>query len=279
MTTAMTTAMTAAITAIEKLIAADPAGRNIAPLVQPGHLEGAARALAAAERVLIVSGFFVPAAQAGETDGPPGAKALGSALAALDIPAAYVTDERNASLFRAIGAEPLHLYAPGLLDDLRPSHLIAVERVGRAADGRYYNMRGEDVSAFTEPVDDLFLEATARGLTTIGIGDGGNEIGMGCAAEAVAAHVKHGPAIACVVKTDWLIACGVSNWGACGLAGALSILSGQDLLPTPEQVRAEVEAITAAGGVDGVTRRSEPTVDGQPLQASCDLLADIRALL
>ena len=40
-------------------------------------------------------------------------------------------------------------------------------------------MRGLDVTETTAPLDSLFIEASRRGLTTIGIGDGGNEIGMG----------------------------------------------------------------------------------------------------
>ncbi|MCZ6844028.1 MAG: DUF4392 domain-containing protein [SAR324 cluster bacterium] len=264
---------------IEQLIAQDPAGRNIAPLVQPGHLEAAARTLTRAGRVLITTGFFVPSVEAGETDGPPGAKALGAALETLGIPAVYVTDAWNAPYLRAIGAKPLHLYEPGLLERLAPSHLISVERVGRAEDGRYYNMRGEDISPYTEPVDELFLQAAEQGLESIGIGDGGNEIGMGGCAEQVRAHVANGQTIACVVATDYLIACGVSNWGAYGLVCALSLLNSRDLLPSGEALRTEVEAIVASGGVDGVTRRNEPTVDGQPLQASTHLLAQLRALL
>ena len=275
----MSAAIVAAITAIERIISRDAAGRNIAPLVQPGHLEAAAQALAAATNVLITSGFFVPSAGAGETDGPPGAKAIGRALGMLGIAAEHVTDTRNEAYLREIGAEPLHLYARCLLQHLRPSHLVAIERLGRAADGRYYNMRGEDVSAFTEPVDELFLRAGALGIATVGVGDGGNEIGMGRCIEQVRRHVAMGETIACVVPTDCLIACDVSNWGAYGLVGALSLLSGRDLLPTEEETRADVEAIVRLGGVDGVTRNNAPTVDGLPLEASYGILAELRALL
>ncbi len=268
-----------AIAAIEALIGQDPAGRNIAPLVRAGHLEGAARSLAGAQRVLIASGFFVPAAGAGETDGPPGARALGEALNRIGAEAEYVTDAPNAPLFEAIGAAPLHLYAPDLLERLRPSHLISVERLGRAADGRYYNMRGEDVSAHTAPVDELFLLAAEVGIPTIGIGDGGNEIGMGRVAGEVARHVKHGERIASVVSTDFLIVSGVSNWGAYGLAGALSALAGQELLPSDARTRADVLAILEQGGVDGVTLKSEPTVDGLPLERSHELVEEIRRIL
>ncbi len=266
--------------AIERIISQDPARRNIGALVQPGHLAAAALTLAKAETLLITAGFYVPSAGAGETDGPPGAKAIGDALSALGTRVEYVTDSLNAPYFRGIGAEPLHLYAEHLLERLGPTHLLAVERLGRAADGRYYNMRGQDVSEFTEPVDGLFLQAPEAGIITIGIGDGGNEIGMGRCVALVHEHVDQGERIACVVPTDHLIVSGVSNWGAYGLVAAISLLVGRrDLLPGDEQTRAQVEAMVALGGVDGVTTRSEPTVDGLPLEASLTLLAELRELL
>ncbi len=64
--------------------------------------------------------------------------------------------------------------------------LVAIERTGRAADGHYYTMRGRDMSHITAPIDDIFLFAAQKGTTkTIGIGDGGNELGMGKVAEVL----------------------------------------------------------------------------------------------
>jgi len=262
--------------AIERVIGRDPGGRNIGALVQPGHLAAAAGALAGAGHALIVSGFYVPEAQAGETDGPPGAQTIGAALTALGVRVSYVTDAPNRPLFAGLGLAPLHTYAPGLIARLRPTHLIAVERVGRAADGRYYNMRGTDITGHTAPLDELFLEARRAGLSTIGIGDGGNEIGMGRVADQVRARVAAGSRIACVVETDHLIVAGVSNWGAYGLVGALSLLHGADLLPTAEAARDQVLRLVAGGGVDGVTLRAEPTVDGLPLDDSLAVLEQVR---
>ena len=53
---------------------------------------------------------------------------------------------------------------------------LSIERCGRSADGAPRNMRGEDISAFATPLDDLFV---AGPWQRIAIGDGGNEIGMG----------------------------------------------------------------------------------------------------
>ena len=62
------------------------------------------------------------------------------------------------------------------------THAMSIERCGRSADGAPRNMRGEDISAYTTPLDDLF---SAGPWDTIAIGDGGNEIGMGRLAASV----------------------------------------------------------------------------------------------
>src|SRR3989441_12945114 len=68
------------------------------------------------------------------------------------------------TLFRSLAAE-------------RPTCLVAIERPGRNHAGDYLSMRGESVAAWNAPLDELFMVPSRA--TTIGIGDGGNEIGMG----------------------------------------------------------------------------------------------------
>ena len=159
-----------------------------------------------------------------------------------------------------------------------PTHLVAVERPGRTADGRYRNMRGEDVSADVAPIDAAFLEPD--GAVTIGIGDGGNEVGMGRVADRVAATVPHGERIASVVATDHLVVAGVSTWGAYALAAAVTQVRGVgvDLLPDADQARAQLDAIVAAGAVDGVTGRAEATIDGRPFAETAAVLAELHRL-
>ncbi|RJP33153.1 MAG: DUF4392 domain-containing protein [Phycisphaerales bacterium] len=264
------------ISSIENLIARDPAGRNVFGLLIPDQLRLAAQSLRLARRVGIVTGFYVPAAEAPETDGPHGAHVVGAALTRLGLHVDYVTDERNAGVLRALGIEPI-LDADSYLAGARPSHLVSIERVGRARDGRYRDMRGRDITAAAAPLDSLFLAASDEGLTTIGIGDGGNEIGMGRVFAATLSQIAHGPEIACVVSTDYCIAAGVSNWGAYGLAGALSVLVGRDLLPDAAAVLEDLRAMVDRGGaVDGVTLRREPTVDSVSADESVRMLEEIR---
>ena len=270
--------MQARFQAIEQLIAEDRRGRGIAALVRRGALERAARSLAGAKRVGLVSGFFLLPPLAGETDGPPGAKAVGAALEALGAQVATITDAPHVPLFQAMGVQPV-TYRPDWPRDFGPTHLVAVERPGRAADGRYYSMTGLDITAHTAPIDSWFLEPPGPGTVTIAIGDGGNEIGMGNVRTLVERDVPHGQRIASVVPADILIVAGVSNFGAYGLVAALSLLAGRNLLPTGDKAAADIRACVEAGACCGQTFRNEPLVDGTPLETTFQVLAALQKIV
>lgn len=266
------------ITKIEQLIAQDPRDRGIKALVQWGALESAARMLLTQKKALLTSGFYLLATHSGETDGPPGVLAIGHALRGLNIQVHYVTDAPNLPLFQAIGATPATVYHQTLLEEIGPDVLISIERPGRATDGHYYSMRGQDISPHTAPIDEMFLQGPSAKLPTVAIGDGGNEIGMGNVKELVMRDVNHGERIASVVKADHLIVAGVSNFGGYALAGALSVLTGQDLMPTPHQAAEAVRACADAGGHCGQTFVNAPMVDGLPLEDTISMVEDIRNL-
>jgi hypothetical protein len=274
---------------VDHLLALDPGARGIAKFFQPGGALRAAQALRGAERVLITTGFVVAAGTA-ETDGPPGAALLGRALRLLGADVQYVTDDVTAPVLAAsLGAlgerEHVRRYPSGdgaaraVLDRERPTHLVAIERPGRARDGVYRNMRGVDVSAWNSPIDELFVVARARRRwartrpVTIGVGDGGNEIGMGNIRARFAKRRGLAARIGSVVRVDHLVVAGVSNWGAYGIVAHLGRLAGRALLHTPDDERRLVTACVKAGACDGVTRRHEPTVDGLSLDAHAAVVA------
>lgn len=277
--------------ALEAILRRDPGERGVAALFLPGELGRAAALLHGARHVALVTGFPVRSAGVDETDGPPGAAALAGALLALGRRVTHVTDSRGAPLLRALGCAPLELLAldpkapaseraaraADWLDRARPDALVAIERPGRAADGEYRNMRGEEITDQTSALDELFLAAPGRAIPTVGVGDGGNEVGMGRVQARVQAAIHAGARIASVVPVEHLVVAGVSTWGAWGLVAALSRLAGRDLLPPAAEVQAGLAALVAAGARDGVTARAEPTIDGLPLAASLEVLEALRA--
>jgi hypothetical protein len=152
--------------------------------------------------------------------------------------------------------------------------VVAVERVGPGFDGRMYNMRGVDISDYTAPLHTIFH---AVDVTTIGIGDGGNEIGMGSVPhDIVAANVRDGDVIHCAVACDHLIVAGTSNWGAAGLVAALRVLAPHaelDTLLDPAWSWACLNRmVTDRTAVDGPLRAVHAGVDGLPWPRYAEIL-------
>jgi hypothetical protein len=193
------------------------------------------------------------------------------------------------------------------------THLIALERVGPshtpdsvgaqpgasaelvedfrrtvpAADqDRCHSMSGRDITAFTGPAHLLFEQAPKLSprVTTIGIGDGGNEIGMGKVPwDTIRRNISNGGLIACRVPTDHLIVAGVSNWGAYALAAGVRLLRGAPHDPSlfdPERERALLQIMVERGPlVDGRTGRQEATVDALPFDRYAKVLAGLGTIL
>ena len=236
--------------------------------------------------VLITTGFYILKTGTPETDGPPGAVAIGRALERLGRRVLHVTDPVSVALMKGLtGPEQVltfpvvdeaasRTHARELLDRHRPALLISIERCGRTAAGRYLNMRGLDVSADTAQVDFLFDGS----IPSVGVGDGGNEIGMGNVADAVAAS---GTLVSdpCVTRVDKLVIASVSNWGGYGLVAALSSIVGRDLLPTVDEERRLVERTAALGAVDGTTGEADGKVDGFLPEVTAEILTDLRKLV
>ena len=113
---------------------------------------------------------------------------------------------------------------------------------------------------------------------TIAIGDGGNELGMGALRSYIEAGVPCGELICADLAADYTLAAGVSNWWGWGIAALLSLRLGRDLLPSDGQESRLLDAVVRAGGVDGVTRRRECTVDSLSLEQNLDVLRALRAV-
>lgn len=247
-----------------------------------GDLFRAARRFAVhgRRRALVVTGFYIPAAAspAAESDGPVGAVELCAALRTIGGDGWLVSDPWCEPVVAAAARDVLpddHVLIcsegelfDSWLDSLaalvrreRIDTVIFIERVGPSGDGVPRNMRGTDIVQWTAPLSQL----SQLGLHTIGIGDGGNEIGMGrITPVAIEGVVEHGDRIACGVATQELIVAGTSNWGGHALVCALYAMGCHQVSPLLDEHwhRETLARITAAGGLDGVTLRNTPTVDG-----------------
>ena len=231
-------------------------------------------------RVAIVTGFYILTAGQHETDGPPGALAIGNALQSLGNDVTYVTDVHTAPMMRGwlgnsgrvvefpiAGDEESRAAAGALINELQPDLLIAIERCGRNASDVYLNMLSRDITEYTARLDYLF----ELGVPSVGIGDGGNEIGMGNVVEHIppVATLPDEPAISTV---DRLLIASVSNWGGYGLVAALSLLSGRNLLPSVEDENRLITMMVDEGAVDGGSGLNRYYVDNFTLEENGELL-------
>lgn len=262
---------------IESLSRRDPGGRGLSTHVEGGLLLPAARELHSGERVILITGFCTRSSMIGETDGPSGTLTLADALRRTGKEVVLVTDRFSAPLLAA-GSAVLTADFPvvsldlpqaatdreieELVSSFAPSHVVAIEHPGSAADGHRYSMRGEVLDDIVPATDRLLAPLVPRRYRTLAIGDGGNELGMGGLRERVKGWIAYGDLVCCVTPADHVIPAGISNWGAFALSAALSLLSGKLLIRPSGHERALLEAILAAGAVDGSTGRSELSVDG-----------------
>ena len=200
------------------------------------------------------------------------------------------------------------------LHDSAEKELFAAE-IPEGERGRCRSMRGIDITEYTTPSEHLFLapgvllpsppvlrgrgvggervgsgtedpltpnpsppSTGARGTgsyTTIGIGDGGNEIGMGKEPwSTIRRAIPRGGSIACRVPADHLLVAGVSNWGAYALAAGVAVLRGQRLGKLFDPIREEltVRRMVEAGLIDGVSGVRTATVDGLPVAVHAEVL-------
>jgi len=227
----------------------------------------------------------------GEMDGPPGAIALARTLALTHraIPV-LLTDPGQGPMLSA-AAHSIGLYtlpienvrrqaaatthttsiavveipdrgedaraqAAELIASLKPVASIAIEKAGGNEHGVFHNSQKVDTSSGKARADELFKACTAAGILTIGIGDGGNEIGMGSikkelktAFPAMAkCNCPCGGSILADQAVDCLIVATVSNWGAYALGTYLSFAKGLPYAAhSPEREKRLLDSAARAG--------------------------------
>ena len=237
----------------------------------------------------------------GETDGPLGAASLGRALDfGLGARTVYICDEAHEAPIHASveaagisvidqerfetrmhtalieihppGDEAGAAFATEILERYQPKAVIFIEKTGPNAKGVHHSITGtaKDPTE-TGHAYHLADQARAAGIFTLGIGDGGNEIGNGIIYEAARNIQPAGKSCRCpcgdgvitVTETDVFISAAVSNWGAYGVSAQLAyMLKNSDLLQSEEMEDFMLRGCVAAGGTDGATAAQLLAVDG-----------------
>ncbi len=256
----------------------------------PLCLEAAARLLEhvhKADVVVLATGFPTYPWFIGEQDGPVGTATLARALVlAVGARPVIVTDPVNVDLCAAAvrGAglntrspedalrlpttaavvpyplvwDEAEARAEEMLETLHPAALVAVERPGANEHGQYHSSGGKSVTDHSAKIDALFERARTRGILTIGIGDGGNELGCAAIRDTVLRVVPHGRRCTCpcggtvvpTVRTDLLVTGAISNWGAYGVEAAMALLLGRPEVMHAREVDARAHALCAAAGAN-----------------------------
>lgn len=267
---------------IDALQAFDPSGRGF-PIHVPGGAYAAARTLGDAGRVAVVAGFPIRTAAgrvAPESDSTKGAAVLAAGLAKLGKDTTCITLPANVKPLKAalavLGRDDIEVQAFGLqigphaksealrmLRDLDPDAIVSVEAPGRDANGQYWSSTGERITDHVAALDEFFYAAReinggraddAPKIQQLAILDVGNEVGGGNVDKRVR-RAPDGQRIASEVTADQLVTAGVGSWGADATVAALEVLQQRaDLLPTADQVRRVMRAITREGGVDSQSR-------------------------
>lgn len=265
---------------------------------------------------MITTGFLVPPLFIQETDGPIGAISLARGLDQFCAANSIIVTEREALpvLKRVAYVAGLNVVKPEdvkrgkhaiallefpteweraeerakeIIAEYNPAIIISVEKAGANEAKIYHNMKGYDISEHVSKVESLLEEAKRRGVLSIGIGDGGNEIGMGKIKETVKRVVPYGSkcvcgcgeGIAADFETDILVTATVSNWGAHAIIAALSLLMEKALLHSPEIEKKMLLEAAREGAIDAMSGYANGDCDGITLATHSSILQIMKEIM
>lgn len=258
-----------------------------------------------------------------ETDGPPGAAFLARAINRAYNAIPFILIERNlvSAMSNVVNAAGLKVLSPtqtvktlgyhapinsasvlsfptekdlavreafNLIKKYNPKVVITIEKGGMNKKEIIHTSRGVDSSKYMAKIDYLVQEAIKNNIPTIGIGDGGNEIGMGCIEEEIRKNLPFGEKCKCPcqagiapsTKTDFLITAAISNWGAYGLAAGIALLKKNiDIFHNSETERRVLQKAADAGFIDGINGYTEPGADGLPARIHESFVDILRELI
>lgn len=256
--------------------------------------------LLAPQRIGIVTGAAVPVHMPlGENDGPFGSVVLAGVLERIGHHVTIYTDPECAGPIRALltragqatGLVELHRDDPGQQEKaaLDCDTLIAVERLGGNPNGHIYGMTATARDGFRAKVDRMFLAHAGLGRLSLGVGDGGNEIGFGAVRNELVRLLPHinqadrtpcGGGVFSAVPTSRLVVGSTSNLAAYAVWAALALQRNDvSLCHTPEEELALHHVGVGLGLADGGGGGIIASTDGIPVEANAAIVLLMRSIV
>jgi D-glutamate cyclase len=251
--------------------------------------------------VLLLTGFVIPPWFEAEIDGPVGTATLARSLnlawnatpvvvtepdcvekmsymlqyAGLGSVKEYPSKNPRSALVQGftLDAKASKVEAQKLLSKFSPAAIVAIEKASPNRKGVFHSGVGVDVSRISAKVDAVIEAAKEVGIPTVGIGDAGNEIGMGCIEDEVRRILPTGSECGCPchggvassVSTDSLIVVGTSNWGASAIEALISLhFKAPELLHDGKMEEFLIQKSAELGYVNPASGLAEPQVDAIP---------------
>ncbi len=264
-----------------------------------------------ASSLMTVTGFNIPPDYRPETDGIIGAAVLARAFVSIGSNEVVIVldDEKQRMIVKYLirmllkdstAVEKItfltrinneYLFRESLIKEVSSKDIglgIFIEKPSPNREGVIHNMRGIDVTKHhLDPriLLDVFRE---MGVKTIGIGDGGNEVGLGIIEEDVRKYVPYGNMCMCPCRsgiasstiTDAVIVSTVSNWGAYALeALLLAINDKSEYIHSGKEEITLIEESIRRGAIDGVCGKGFIGVDGMSTQVHAKIVDTIREIV
>lgn len=263
---------------LEKRVQRDEGGRGIARLVTGEVLGPAVEAMCSKERIGILTGFpcLIGSDPPIESDGIAGAFSIARALEQMGRSPTILID----SFYKEYLVELSTWHNTRFRSNIRISSsfhedfdgIIGIERSGKAKDGKYYTMKGIEITDYLSSLDTAYFNEE---VCSLGIGDGGNEAGLGNLKGLVEQYIPQGGLIGSVVRSDFPLISSVSTWGGYAVSIALSVHSGTPCCVETEGEREIALQIAELGIKDGILREAGSTIDGLPWDFTAGVIKDL----
>jgi hypothetical protein len=251
------------------------------------------------DHVAIVTGTYNPVYfPGGETDGPIGAAVMGRALNQLGHKVTFCVEKQIIPAVRAfaecagaqadyeglvIGSQGGHAHLAEKFDAA-----IFIEKIGANRKGVHHTSSGVVSDTDDSDLSGFVREMNASGKWSIGLGDGGNEIGFGVIVETVRKLVKYGDVCRCpcgggiatVLPTTVCFPSSISNWAGYSIIAAIGLINKDlDFLHTPEKELELLNLAPTVGCFEGTVAKDKPYIDAVPPEGSAAMVQLLKSMI